>query len=281
VVKKALLVSILAGGLAVSGCQKKGEQQPVGGEPAASGGTPAAPAAGGATPPAAAGVLDPAKVTNGGTITGKISLDGTPPAAKPVEMSSKPECMQAHGGNPPLADNLIVGADKGLKDCFVYIKKGLESYKFEPPADPAVIDQKGCMYVPHVFGMMVQQDLKILNSDPFLHNIKVNDNNPFNLSQVSGAQAEIKKKWFKREQVPVTVQCDVHSWMRSYACVIRHPYFAVTKEDGKFEIKNLPPGKYTLAVWHEPVPKLTAPAEVEVEVKGGDTQTKDFTYTLK
>jgi hypothetical protein len=258
----------------------KGTETPPGGAPPAAGGAaPAAP--GGEAAPAAAGVLDPAKVQNGGTIAGKVSLDGTPPAPKPVEMSSKPECAQVHGGNPPLADNLIVGADKGLKDCFVYIKKGLEAHKFEPPAEPAVIDQKGCMYSPHVFGMMVQQDLKILNSDPFMHNIKVSDNNAFNLSMTSGQAPDVKKKWFKREQVPVTIQCDVHAWMRSYACVVRHPYFAVTKDDGKFEIKNLPPGKYTLGVWHEPVRGLTAAADVEVEVKGGDTQVKDLTFTIK
>jgi hypothetical protein len=278
VVKTALFVLILSGGLVVSGCQKKGEAPP-GAAPAA-GGT-AAPAPGGEAAPATAGVLDPAKVPNGGTITGKISLDGTPPAAKPVEMSSKPECAQVHGANPPLSDNLIVGGDKGLKDCFVYIKKGLEAHKFAPPAEPAVIDQKGCMYAPHVFAIMVQQDLKVVNSDPFMHNIKVADNNAFNLSQVAGAKPEIKPKWFKKEQVPVTVQCDVHSWMRSYACVVRHPYFAVTKDDGKFEIKNLPPGKYTLSVWHEPVRQLTAPADVEVEVKSGDTQSKDFTFAIK
>lgn len=279
-VKRALVVSVFAGGLLVSGCQKKGTGTPVTPTDTAPGApTGTAPAA--TTPAAGGAVLDPAKVTNGGTITGKISLDGTPPPAKPVEMSSKLECAQVHGANPPLADNLIAGAEKGLKDCFVYIKKGLEAHKFEPPAEPAVIDQKGCMYAPHVFAMMVQQDLKVVNSDPFMHNIKVNDNNAFNLSQVAGAQPEIKKKWFKKELVPVTVQCDVHSWMRSYVCVVRHPYFAVTKEDGKFEIKNLPPGKYTLAVWHEFVRGLTAPAEMEVEVKGGDTQSKDFTFTIK
>ena len=278
-VKTALVVLILAGGLVVSGCQKKGEAPPAAGGPTAPAGT--APAAGGEAAPAAGAVLDPAKVTNGGTITGKISLDGTPPPAKPVEMSSKPECAQAHGPNPPLADNLIVGSDKGLKDCFVYIKKGLEAHKFAPPAEPAVIDQKGCMYSPHVFAVMVQQDLKVVNSDPFMHNIKVNENNSFNLSQPAGAPPDTKQKWFKKEQVPVTIQCDVHSWMRSYACVVRHPYFAVTKDDGKFEIKNLPPGKYTLSVWHEPVRGLTAATDVEVEVKGGDTQTKDFTFTIK
>jgi plastocyanin len=230
-------------------------------------------------------LLDPSKVTQGATIRGTIKLDGDPEPPKPVDMSQKPDCVKLHAGKQVLEDRLIVGPEKGLKDVFVYIKKGLEKYKFELPNEPAVLDQKDCMFAPHVFGMMVGQDLEILNSDPVNHNINVKEVNPFNAAQVAKGPSILKQKWFKKPGIPVSFQCDVHSWMHAYACVLEHPYYAVTKEDGKFEIKNLPPGKYTLAVWHEPrlgaLGELAAsPSSIELQLKEGETRTMDFTYRL-
>jgi len=278
--RKLLVVFVSCVLIAALGCEKKADKEGAGAPaaPAAPGG--AAPAA---TPPAAATVLDPAKVENPATLTGTVLFEGTPPPRSPVSMVAKPECVERHGGQPVLTDNLIVGSGKGLKDAFVYISKGLEKYKFEPPADPAVIDQKGCMYSPHVFGVQMNQDLKILNSDPFSHNINVKTNNPFNKGMAKDQAPETMKKWFKKRGVPTPVGCDIHAWMSAFACVVEHPYFAVTGEDGKFSIKGLPPGKYTLTVWHEVHPKLVAPkpADIEIEVKAGETKTQDFTYTTK
>jgi plastocyanin len=255
------------------------------------GGTPAAPAAGGdaakaaapaAGDAAAAAVIEPGKGANTAAIAGTIKVSGTVPAPLPVSMVAKPECVAAHGGKPVLSDSLIAGAGNELKDAFVWVKKGLEGKKFPPPTEPAVIDQRGCMYSPHVLGVRVGQDIKVLNSDPFSHNVNVKENNPFNLAMTSGQAPEIKPRWFRKEGVPTKFQCDIHSWMSSYACVVNHPYWALTGPDGKFEIKGLPAGKYTIAVWHEPYPGLAAPAqkEVEVEVKAGETKAQDFTYTL-
>ena len=266
----------------VAGCEKKQGSPEAGSTgaapaPAAGGGTAAQPA--GAPAAAGAEILDPAKVANPATITGTITVDGTVPAPSPVDMSSKPECVMLHGGKPVNAENLDAGANKELKNVFVYVKKGLEKYsKFAVPAKPVEIDQKGCVYVPHVFGIQVGQDLEIVNGDTFLHNVKNNDIQ-LNLAQPSGAKPEIKKAPFKRESVPSKFQCDVHSWMNAYACVVKHPYYSVTGADGKFTIQGLPAGKYTLAVWHEVVPGLkAAQTEVEVEVKDGETKTQDFKY---
>ena len=272
---RTLLVGVLAlCAFLPSGCKKKTETGPVTTPPpgdAPKGTTPA---------PADASILDPAQVKNGGSVAGTIKVDGAVPSPEIVDMSQKPECVQLHGDKGAKKDNLVAGS--GLADVFVYVKKGLENYKFSVPTDPAVIDQKGCMYAPHVFGIMVNQDLKVLNSDPFSHNVKNLDIN-LNLGMTKGQAPEVKPKAFKKEQVPTVFQCDVHAWMKAFACVVKHPYYAVTKDDGKFEIKNLPPGKYTLAVWHEKALGLTdpAPAEVEIEIKPGETVTKDFTYAYK
>lgn len=271
----------VACGLLAAGCEKKSNTPPTGAPPAAGG---AAPAPTKPTETAAAGatVLDPATVQNGGTVSGAVRIAGSVPAPTPVDMTQKPECVNIHQGKTPPKDALIVGPDNGLKDAFVYIKKGLENYKFNVPAEPAVIDQKGCMYSPHIFGVMVNQDLKVLNSDPTSHNVKC-DEAKFNLGMTAQQAPETKKQFFKKEGLGVTFQCEIHPWMRAYACVSKHPYFAVTGENGKFEIKNLPPGKYTLSVWHEPLRTLTNPAQpdVEVEVKAGETKTVEWTYNYK
>lgn len=267
----------------MTGCEKKtpvAAPAPAGGAPAATppaGGAPAAPAAASAGGGAA---YDASQHT--GSIVGTITVDGNIPAPAPVDMKSKPECAMLHGANPPVADQLVVGAGKGLKDCFVYIKSGLESFKFSPPAEPVVIDQKGCMYHPHVFGVQVGQDIKILNSDPFAHNVNVKDNNPFNNAMAKDQAPEIKKAWFKKEQVPTSFACDIHAWMAAKACVVKHPLWAVTDADGKFTIKGVPAGKYKVAIWHESVPGLSlAQKEYDLEVKAGEAKTQDakFTYS--
>jgi plastocyanin len=277
-----MLVVVVAGcALALgAGCEKK----PTGGdsatstEGAKSGGTQEAPA----STASGGGVLDPAAVENPATIVGVVKITGNVPAPRPVAMASKPECLAVHEDKPPLMDSLIVGADNGLQDSFVYISKGLEKYKFDVPKEPAVLDQKGCMYTPHVFPVRVNQDLKIMNSDSFSHNVNVKTNRPFNKAQASQGDVEYKKKWFKKPGVPTKFACDIHSWMSAYACVVSNPYYVLTGDDGKFEIPGLPAGKYTLTVWHEAYPKLKAPSpkKVTVELKAGETKTVDFTYTM-
>lgn len=280
--------SLVAGGLGLVGCEKKESAVPAP-PPAVGGSAPAAGGAAGAAKAAApaAGAVTAAGASGAGamgtaSITGTIKVDGTAPAPVAVEMSSKPECVEDHKGQPPvLSDNLVAGAGGELKDVFVYVKKGLAG-KYPVPTTPATIDQHGCMYSPHVFGMQVGQDLQILNSDPHSHNVNVKENNPFNAAMVKGQAPETKKAWFKKEGVPTKFQCDIHGWMSAFACVVSHPFWAVTGADGKFSIDKLPAGKYTIAVWHEVQPSLTAPAqkEIEVEVKDGETKVQDFKYTI-
>jgi plastocyanin len=231
---------------------------------------PQQPAAQQAAAPAAK--VDPATA---GIITGSIKLEGTPPKAEIIRMNSDPVCMRLHEGKNPTTEYFIVGEGNGLANVFVYVKEGLGNLTFDPPTTPVVLDQKGCTYHPHVFGIQVGQPLEILNSDPTLHNIhavpKVNQE--FNTGQpIQGMKFQHR---FTAREVMVPFKCDVHGWMNAYAGVLDHPYFAVTGPDGKFELKNVPPGKYLIEAWHEKLGTTTQQVEL------GAKETKEVSFTFK
>lgn len=271
-----LAAAVCAGTLLGVGCEKKA------GAPGPGVGTTTAPptASGGGDAPAPAGAvtkLDPASVANGATIKGTVKLDGEAPVKK-YDMSQRPECVALHPGGMPDRDNLLKGSDGGLRDVFVQITGGLEKYSFDTPTEPVAVDQKGCVYVPHVFGIMANQDIKLINSDDFLHNVNVPEAKK-NVAMPKPAE-RIEKRWFRKPKVPAVFQCEVHSWMKAYACVVDHPYYSVSSADGSFEIKGLPAGTYKVTVWHELVRGLKAPVEQEITVAEGETKEIEFVYTL-
>lgn len=185
-----------------------------------------------------------------GMITGNVILKGKRPAPKIVDMDQDPQCAELH--QQSVFDNPIsVGDDGSLANAFVWIRQGLEDKKFEPPTDPIVIDQKGCWFGPRVLGLQVGQTVKVLNSDPVTHNIHplAEINREWNQSQSPGAEPLIRK--FSRPEVMIRVKCNIHNWMHAWIGVVDHPYFAVTGPDGAFQLNNVPPGKYTIEVWHE------------------------------
>ncbi len=210
-------------------------------------------------------------------VTGVIKVN--PPVPKPKterDLGGDPKCACLHDPLPKKED-LRVSAEGGVKWAFVYVKRGLEGKTFPVPAAPVLLDQKGCIYHPRVFGVMVGQALNIRNSDKMLHNVHglPFKNREFNIAQPLEGQVDVVK--FKEAEVMITVKCDVHGWMRTYAGVLDHPFYAVTDAAGKFAIKGLPPGKYTLGVWQE----RCKPAEVEVEVKAGETKVADVALDLR
>src|SRR5262249_7833207 len=144
----------------------------------------------------------------------------------------------------------------------------------KPPADPVVMDQHGCQYLPHVFGVQVGQPLKVLNSDGTLHNVhaitKVNA--AFNLAMPKFMKA--KTVTFAKPEQMVKFQCEVHNWMNAWVGVMSHPYFAVTGDDGTFSLKGLPPGTYDVVAWHEKYGMQTQ----KVTVTGTETKTQDFAF---
>jgi plastocyanin len=214
-------------------------------------------------------------LANGATVSGKVTFDGTPPVMKVLDMSAVPACTEAHK-TPAKSEELIVGSDKGVKNAFVWIKSGLPADKtWAVPTGSVEITQDGCMYSPHVLGVMAGQNLSIKNADKTNHNIhpmpKINPE--FNQSQPPGA-GDIAHM-FAREEVLVPVKCNIHPWMRAYIGVVSHPFFAVTGDDGSYSIKGLPPGTYTIEVVHEHW--ADQPQDQTITVGAKDSKTQDFT----
>jgi plastocyanin len=163
-------------------------------------------------------------------------------------MSSDPLCMPE---GPTVSEVVVVGPGDGLQNVFVYVKDGLGDRTFTAPQTPIVLEQKGCRYVPHVFGAQVGQPVKIVNSDPTLHNVHAvpKANTEFNFGQpLKGMETT---RMFEKPEVMVPFKCDVHGWMSAWGGIVPHPFFAITKPDGTFEIKGLPAGTFTIETWHE------------------------------
>ena len=224
-------------GLLVAGCGPGGEEQ-------SSSGTSAAEPQGGAG--------SAPKALPGGptfTLAGTIRFEGEPPEREPIPMSSDPNCAKLHPSTV-LSEDTIVGPDGGLQNAFVYVKSGVEAYSFPTPARAAELDQRGCMYHPRVIGVMVNQDIRILNSDPTLHNVHaLPKRGEFNVG-LPRQGTEIVRK-FSEPEVMVHFKCDVHPWMSAWVGVLPHPFFAVTDSTGVYSIANLPAGTYTIEAWHE------------------------------
>jgi len=179
-------------------------------------------------------------------ITGKVTLKGTPPAEKVLPLD--PSCGKLWPNEKPKTRFYVVGAENGLGDTFVYLRKaGLTT---PAPSKPQLLDQKGCEYLPYILGLQAGQKLLVRNSDPVLHNVHATPkiNKEFNLAQMAGGK-DIERV-FDQPEVFVRFKCDVHPWMFAYVGVLPHSYHAVTDKDGKFKIEGVPAGKYTLVAFH-------------------------------
>lgn len=200
-----------------------------------------------------------------GEIKGRVKFIGKGPKAKRIRMDADPVCAASHK-EAARAESFIVDANGNLANVIVYLK-GVK-YDGKAPSNEVIIDQKGCVYSPHVLGVQAGQPVKILNSDATMHNIhglpKVNKE--FNF----GMPKSLKEKSivFDKSEDVFVIKCDVHPWMKSYTQVFDHPYFAVSGTDGTFSIPNVPDGTYEAVAWQERLGdknKLTQ----SVTVKGG------------
>ena len=211
------------------------------------------------------------------TITGTIVFNGKPPALKPLSTEGEPTCHKKHGGKPVANEALVLGPANAMGNVMVWVSKGLPAGKtFAAPKTPVTLDQDGCVYKPHVMGIMVGQPYRILNSDGVLHNIhtlpKVNP--AFNRGQPATVK-EMTTNFPKPENM-FQVKCDVHPWMSAYIGVFTHPFFFVTKPDGKFTISGLDAGTYEVTAWHERLGTQSA----SITVTGSDTKTQDFKFAV-
>lgn len=190
------------------------------------------------------------------SVSGKILFQGSAPEPKKAAMDADPSCQLAHPDGITL-DEVVVNANGTLKNVFIYVKEGLSGQTFEPPKEAVVIDQYGCAYNPHVFGIQVNQTLEILNSDDTLHNVHAlaKTNKEFNLGMPIKGMKLTKK--FTSPEIMVKFKCEVHPWMSAYVGIVNHPFYSVSNEEGNFNIQNLPVGEYVLEAWHEKYGLLT------------------------
>lgn len=205
----------------------------------------------------------------GATVSGQVKFKGEKVRVKNLPVNE--ECKLLHGDKPLKSEELVMDGEKNLKWAVVYVKAGLQAgATYEVPKEEVVVDQEGCCYKPHVLGIRVGQPLKVKNSDPTAHNVHglPFGNREFNFIQLKGQENVVT---FTKPESPIKVKCDIHNWMGVWAHAFEHPFFAVTDDAGRFAIKDLPPGKYTLEVWHESCAKVTR----EIEVKK-ESQTVDF-----
>jgi len=211
--------------------------------------------------------------SNAATVTGKIVYSGPKPVVRNIDMSANPACQRSHP-TPQRTETAVLNGNGTLKYTFVWIKSGLPNKQWPAATAHAEINQKGCMYTPHVLAVQTNQPIDIKNDDPTNHNIhplpKINQE--WNESQPP--KGDTKTKSFPREEVMIPVKCNVHPWMRAYIAVVHHPFFAVTGDDGTFTIKNLPAGTYTLEAWHE----TYGTVDQQITVGANDSKTIDLTY---
>ena len=214
-------------------------------------------------------------VSTAGDVKGTVTIDGMAPKNAPIKMNADPKCV-SFNKTPQFQETYEVGSDgKSLANVFVYVKDGLGNYVYDTPTEPVRIDQQACRYHPHVFGIRVGQPLEIVNSDDTLHNIHAmpKGNTEFNTGQpIQGMKTT---HIFDKPEIMVPFKCDVHGWMNAYVGVVDHPYFSVTDKDGKFDLKTLPPGTYTIVAWHEKM----GPQEQKVTI--GEKETKEIAFTFK
>ena len=172
-------------------------------------------------------------------------------------------CQRVHAQNPIMDERQVVGAGNALKNVFVHVTKGpVLGKKHPPPAQPVVLDQKGCRYIPHVFGIMSGQPLEVRNSDGTTHNVHSlpKKNKEFNFAQAKGATKKVNDL---KKAESFMIKCDVHDWMKTWCHVMEHPFYAVTDEKGMFEIKGVEAGDYELTFWHEKLGPQTAEVTLE------------------
>lgn len=230
----------------------------------------------GASAPAATPSSTPAPAVDtasAGSVSGTVKLEGQPPKPHRINMAADAYCNSQHAGGAT-DQEVVASANGDLANVVVYVKDGIGGRKFDAPKEGATLDQKGCMYTPHVVALMAGQELIVINSDKTTHNIHPTPkiNRDWNKSQSAGQPNIVET--FPREEVSIPVKCNIHPWMKTYIAVFKHPYFGVTGANGSFDIKNLPPGTYTLEAWHEKY----GTADQTVTIGPKEAKTVSFTF---
>ena len=224
------------------------------------------------SPPIAptAAQIDP---STAGSISGRVAFRGRRPSLPTIDFSSNPQCERAHA-KPVKAETVVVNKNGTLRNTLVWISGGLPEMRWEPPAVPAKLDQFGCVYQPHVLALMTGQELQVLNSDLVNHNVHAEAAVNPATTQMEPPRSDTVRKRFRDPEIWIPFTCSVHPWMRAYVAVINHPFFAVTGDDGSFEIAGIPPGTYTVETVHEKYGRKTK----SMTIGARERKTVDFEY---
>ncbi len=205
------------------------------------------------------------------TVEGIIRFEGEAPTMKELAMSADPVCAALHK-TPILSESLVLGEGKTMANVLVYVKNVPAGIPVIIPTEPAIVDQAGCKYAPHVLAIVAGQEVKFLNPDGTLHNVHtLSKINPEFNAAMPKFKKEMTKK-FEKSEAPFAIKCDVHPWMGAWIAVFDHAFFSVTKEDGKFSITGLPAGTYEIEAWHEKLGTQTASVVID------ETKTQDFKF---
>jgi plastocyanin len=229
----------------------------------------------------AAAVLALANLANAADVTGAINFKGSAPAEKEITpIKEDPNCAPLYPNGLPKTKFYVVGANGELADVVVCLKdasgKEITGKSTGASAAPATLDQKGALYVPQILAMQTGQKLIVKNSDPLVHNVHTKPTANPESNQVQMQGGPDLSYTFEKPEMFLKFQCDVHPWMFAWVSVFDNPYFSVSGTDGKFTIKNVPPGKYTIEATHRKLGTQTA----VIEVKDGAT-TQDFSFEKK
>jgi plastocyanin len=210
-----------------------------------------------------------------GTVRGRVTLSGAAPKFKPLNLSKEPACVKMHASDPLFPETVVTGPGNSLRNVVVYISAG-DSEKPLPPSTAVTFEQQGCHYTTHVLAFRVGQEVRISNDDPLSHNIHplAKINREWNKMQLPGTPP-FSYNFDHEEFIPI--KCNIHPWMQGYFVVLKTSHFAVTDEDGRFELPNLPAGRYVITAWHE----FYGTQSKEVSIGGEESQSLDFNFTAK
>jgi len=208
-----------------------------------------------------------------GEIAGKIYFRGQAPGLRPIQMAKDPICESVQSG-PVLPEDGRVNSNGTLPNAFVYISKGTGNLSVRAPTEAVTVTQSRCSYQPHVFGIMVGQPLRVVTMDPTTHNIHIvpKSGRDWDVSQQPGSEPVTTK--LTHPEIMVPVHCNIHPWMSAHIGVVTNPYYAVSGDDGAFQIKGVPQGSYTLSIWTA----TFGTQDRQVNVHAGETATADFTF---